>query len=259
MQTTLGDGVDRNDVPFRPTFPYLGVPAFGRQPVEAQSESRPVGRLTVMQRLQDSVRTTWFRGRSSSLSVVAMVASSRTGREEAAGPPVSTVGAADSVAPGAPAVVGRRLERRVREMESAARQAAGRCRRGGVCWPTRCCARRASPAIRARGTRRAGSSRRCCREASGATTTPTGCSRGVSVAASISRSDRSGRRRAATRGRYDPVNYGVIGDAHLELGEYDEAFDAFDRMMELRPSAAAYARVAYARELQGNWPARSRR
>ena len=50
----------------------------------------------------------------------------------------------------------------------------------------------------------------------------------------------------------DPVNYGALGDAHLELGEYQEAFDAFDRMMALRPSAAAYARVAYARELQGN-------
>ncbi len=50
----------------------------------------------------------------------------------------------------------------------------------------------------------------------------------------------------------DPVNYGVIGDAHLELGEYDEAFAAFDKMMQTRPSAAAYARVAYARELQGN-------
>lgn len=50
----------------------------------------------------------------------------------------------------------------------------------------------------------------------------------------------------------DPINYGVIGDAHLELGEYDQAFDAFDRMMHLRPSAAAYARVAYAREIQGD-------
>lgn len=50
----------------------------------------------------------------------------------------------------------------------------------------------------------------------------------------------------------DPVNYGVLGDAHLELGDYDEAFDAFDRMMQLRPGAASYARVAYARELQGN-------
>ena len=46
-------------------------------------------------------------------------------------------------------------------------------------------------------------------------------------------------------------NYGVIGDAHLELGEYDAAFNAFDTMMRLRPDAAAYARVAYAQELQG--------
>lgn len=50
----------------------------------------------------------------------------------------------------------------------------------------------------------------------------------------------------------DPINYGVLGDGHLELGEYEQAFDAFDRMMAVRPGAAAYARVAYARELQGN-------
>jgi len=51
---------------------------------------------------------------------------------------------------------------------------------------------------------------------------------------------------------YDAINYGVIGDGRLELGDYDQAFAAFDKMMSLRPSAAAYARVAYARELQGN-------
>lgn len=51
---------------------------------------------------------------------------------------------------------------------------------------------------------------------------------------------------------HDPVNYGVIGDGYLELGDYEQAFAAFDRMMQLRPSAAAYARVAYARELQGD-------
>lgn len=62
--------------------------------------------------------------------------------------------------------------------------------------------------------------------------------------------------RVAERSRderpYDPVNYGAIGDAHVELGNYDEAFMAFDRMMALRPGAPSYARVAYARELQGN-------
>jgi tetratricopeptide (TPR) repeat protein len=46
--------------------------------------------------------------------------------------------------------------------------------------------------------------------------------------------------------------YGVIGDALVELGRYDEAFAAFERMVALRPSLASYARVAYARELTGD-------
>lgn len=50
----------------------------------------------------------------------------------------------------------------------------------------------------------------------------------------------------------DPWNFGVIGDAALELGRYDEAFAAFDLMATLRPNAASYARIAYARELQGD-------
>src|SRR5712691_9118665 len=47
-------------------------------------------------------------------------------------------------------------------------------------------------------------------------------------------------------------NYGVIGDAQIELGRYDKAFRAFDRMAGLKPSLSSYARVAYARELLGN-------
>jgi len=46
--------------------------------------------------------------------------------------------------------------------------------------------------------------------------------------------------------------YGVIGDALVELGRYNEAFRAFERMISLRPSLASYARVAYARELTGD-------
>jgi tetratricopeptide (TPR) repeat protein len=46
--------------------------------------------------------------------------------------------------------------------------------------------------------------------------------------------------------------WGVIGDAHIERGEYDAAFDAFDRMAAIKPTAAAYARVSYARELRGD-------
>jgi tetratricopeptide (TPR) repeat protein len=45
---------------------------------------------------------------------------------------------------------------------------------------------------------------------------------------------------------------GIIGDASLELGDYDTAFSAFDRMMAAKPDATAYARVSYARELQGD-------
>jgi tetratricopeptide (TPR) repeat protein len=50
----------------------------------------------------------------------------------------------------------------------------------------------------------------------------------------------------------DAWNYGVLGDAHIELGEYDAAFDAFDTMARRRPDAAAYGRIAYAQELQGH-------
>jgi tetratricopeptide (TPR) repeat protein len=59
-------------------------------------------------------------------------------------------------------------------------------------------------------------------------------------------------RRARDSRPDDAWNYGVIGDAQLELGDYDEAFASFDTMMQLRPNAAAYARAAYARELTGN-------
>ncbi len=48
--------------------------------------------------------------------------------------------------------------------------------------------------------------------------------------------------------------YGVVGDALIELGRYEEAFRAFERMVALRPSVASYARIAYARELIGDLP-----
>jgi tetratricopeptide (TPR) repeat protein len=47
---------------------------------------------------------------------------------------------------------------------------------------------------------------------------------------------------------------GVVGDALLELGRYDQAFSTFDRMVALKPSLASYARISYARELLGDRP-----
>jgi tetratricopeptide (TPR) repeat protein len=46
--------------------------------------------------------------------------------------------------------------------------------------------------------------------------------------------------------------HGILGDALLELGRYDAAFAAFDRLATLKPSASAYARISYARELRGD-------
>ncbi len=50
----------------------------------------------------------------------------------------------------------------------------------------------------------------------------------------------------------DAWNYGAQGDGYLELGDYARAFAAFDRMGRLQPGPPAYARVAYALELQGD-------
>jgi tetratricopeptide (TPR) repeat protein len=45
--------------------------------------------------------------------------------------------------------------------------------------------------------------------------------------------------------------YGALGDALIELGHYHEGFDALQRMVDLRPGLASYARASYAWELQG--------
>jgi|DewCreStandDraft_2_1066082.scaffolds.fasta_scaffold00162_96 tetratricopeptide (TPR) repeat protein len=46
--------------------------------------------------------------------------------------------------------------------------------------------------------------------------------------------------------------YGVLGDALVELGRYDEAVAAVQHMVDLRPDLASYSRVAYLRELHGD-------
>jgi tetratricopeptide (TPR) repeat protein len=56
-------------------------------------------------------------------------------------------------------------------------------------------------------------------------------------------------------GALDPAGsgpYGVIADALVELGRYDEALTAVQRMVDLRPDLGSYARVSYLRELHGD-------
>jgi len=47
-------------------------------------------------------------------------------------------------------------------------------------------------------------------------------------------------------------NYGVVGDALVELGRYRAGFQAFDTMARLRPDVSSYSRVAHARVLIGD-------
>ncbi|MGH3145100.1 MAG: tetratricopeptide repeat protein, partial [Rubrobacter sp.] len=46
--------------------------------------------------------------------------------------------------------------------------------------------------------------------------------------------------------------HGIMGDAQIELGIYDEAIGSYQKMVDTRPDFDAYSRVAYARELYGD-------
>lgn len=46
--------------------------------------------------------------------------------------------------------------------------------------------------------------------------------------------------------------YGLIADAQIELGQYEQAVETIQIMVDLRPDLASYSRVAYARELHGD-------
>jgi tetratricopeptide (TPR) repeat protein len=59
-------------------------------------------------------------------------------------------------------------------------------------------------------------------------------------------------RQAAEVNPYHAAAYGVIGDAQIELGRYDDAVASFQRMIDLRPDLGSYSRVSYARELYGD-------
>jgi tetratricopeptide (TPR) repeat protein len=50
----------------------------------------------------------------------------------------------------------------------------------------------------------------------------------------------------------DPDAYGALGDAQVELGQYEDALDAYQHMLNIRPDLNAYVRAAYARELHGD-------
>ena len=58
--------------------------------------------------------------------------------------------------------------------------------------------------------------------------------------------------RLIARNPHNAYVYGILIDALVELGLYEEAVEACDRMIELRPGLASYARASYLRELHGD-------
>jgi tetratricopeptide (TPR) repeat protein len=48
--------------------------------------------------------------------------------------------------------------------------------------------------------------------------------------------------------------YGVLVDANVELGYYDEAVKMSDKMQALKPSLESYSRASYLREIYGDYP-----
>ncbi|WP_128548538.1 tetratricopeptide repeat protein [Larkinella soli] len=48
--------------------------------------------------------------------------------------------------------------------------------------------------------------------------------------------------------------YGVLVDANVELGHYEEAVAMSDKMQQLKPSLESYSRASYLREIYGNYP-----
>jgi tetratricopeptide (TPR) repeat protein len=60
-----------------------------------------------------------------------------------------------------------------------------------------------------------------------------------------------GRSAAALR-PFDDDPFGVIADAFVELGRYQEAARTLQDMVDLRPALAAYSRISYLKELRGD-------
>jgi tetratricopeptide (TPR) repeat protein len=53
---------------------------------------------------------------------------------------------------------------------------------------------------------------------------------------------------------YNAFIYGLLVDANVELGQYQEAVGMADKMVGIRPDIRSYSRVSYLREIHGDMP-----
>ncbi|MFI5264062.1 MAG: tetratricopeptide repeat protein [Candidatus Kapaibacterium sp.] len=58
--------------------------------------------------------------------------------------------------------------------------------------------------------------------------------------------------KAIAKNPFNSGAYGVLCDANVEMGKYDQAVAAVDKMMSVRPDLRSYARASYLRELNGD-------
>lgn len=59
-------------------------------------------------------------------------------------------------------------------------------------------------------------------------------------------------RQAVAADAYSATAYGVLADALTELGRYEDAADAVQQMLDLRPDTASYSRASYVVQLRGD-------
>ncbi|WP_405496171.1 tetratricopeptide repeat protein [Streptomyces sp. NBC_00096] len=59
-------------------------------------------------------------------------------------------------------------------------------------------------------------------------------------------------RKAVATSPATPASYGVLADAHTQLGQYKEAEEAVQKMADLRPDSSSLARASYTFELRGD-------
>ncbi len=57
---------------------------------------------------------------------------------------------------------------------------------------------------------------------------------------------------ALKRNPNNPLYYGIIGDAEIELGHYEQAVATLQTMIDRKPDYSSFSRIAYARELYGD-------
>ncbi len=52
---------------------------------------------------------------------------------------------------------------------------------------------------------------------------------------------------------YNAFIYGILVDANVEMGKYQDAIDNADKMISIRPDLRSYSRISYLREIHGDY------